>query len=112
MRDAAGVACSSCPATDPLSVVAIVRNPCADDHDFVTTGTCLASTWSVVDLISGMGTAMGKICGAAITAHTVSAGGTVEDVQSWGRMGASDYELSISFDDAARSSASTLFTVY
>ena len=111
VRDATGAACTTCPASSSLSVVGIVANPCSMDVDFVTLDSCLASQWEVTSA-SGMGMAMVKSCAGVVTHHTVPAGGTVESVQSWGRMSRDSYRLMVYFDDPARSTAGTAFAVH
>jgi len=111
VRDAKGVACTTCPSGESLSMVGLVRNPCPTDLGFVTTDGCLASTFETVDLLGGLGQAAMQHCTGAKTTHVVPAKGTKEEVMAWGRMSPSDYRLTVYFDDAARSTATTKFAV-
>ncbi len=102
---------SSFQASDELSMVGIIQNPCTESFVLTTMTTCLISQ-ALLQSNSGTGTYLHEpICGSAISDWVIPGGGSVEEVIYVGTRPADTYTLELIFADPGVHSASLLFSV-
>ena len=104
VHDSAGVSGTSFSSREPLSMVAVLSNPCTTDVSLTTASDCLFTGWTVEDS-RGAGSGVAVACHPVATAWTVPAGGTLEESQSWGTLRVDTYVLSVSADVPSGSAA-------
>ena len=102
---------SSFQASDELSMVGIIQNPCTETFVLTTMTTCLLSQ-ALLQSNSGTGTYLHEpICGFTISDWVIPGGGSVEEVIFVGTRPADTYTLELIFADPGVHSASLLFSV-
>jgi len=114
MRNGSGActATNRCLIIDPtLTAAGIVTNTCGSSVTFTTPTTCLVGSWTLVSS-SGTASSISVACGDVVMTWAVPAGGSVEETEEWGPLSAGSYELSVTFDDAGRDTATDDFDVY
>ena len=113
-RDASGAVGSSWTTADRITFAGVLHNPCDHDVTFTTLGTCLVATWEAIPdhysiISSRHGVALG--CGQDSTDWTVPAGESIEDTLQWWPLVQNTWTMTVTWADAASSSASATFDV-
>ncbi len=111
VHDSTGTPCIHCPAGDKLSMVGVVHNPCSEDYELTTRGSCLANYFELIDMFTGAYASKTASCGSTPTVHTIPAGGSVSMAYAWGVVPTSHYTLTVGFDYGSHPNASVLFAL-
>jgi len=108
-RDSSGACTDYCDANDPIDLVGIVTNPCGSDIVLVAEWDCLVSLWEVVNTGTGDEDSIGVECLPVPTQWSIPAGGSLEEVWTYGIMDAGDYQLTVTFHRGPRSAPTTFY---